>query len=40
MIDTEDTFVLQTTADYLEQRLGWYSVHADNNENLKPDSAA
>ena len=29
---TEDTLVQQTTADYLEQQLGWESVYACNNE--------
>jgi len=29
---TEDTLVQQTTADYLEQQLGWRSVYAYNNE--------
>ncbi|WP_372522110.1 type I restriction endonuclease subunit R [Sulfuricaulis sp.] len=35
---TEDTLVQQTTADYLEQRLGWQSVYAYNNEGFGPDS--
>ncbi len=35
---TEDTFVQRTTADYLEQQLGWVSVYAYNNENFGPDS--
>ena len=28
---TEDTLVQQTTADYLEQQLGWKSVYAYNH---------
>jgi type I restriction enzyme R subunit len=35
---TEDTLVQQTTADYLEQQLGWQSVYAYNNEDFGPDS--
>lgn len=35
---TEDTLVQQTTADYLEQQLGWNSVYAYNNEDFGPDS--
>lgn len=35
---TEDTLVQQTTAEYLEQHLGWESVYAYNNENFGPDS--
>ncbi len=35
---TEDTLVRQTTAEYLEQQLGWDSVYAYNNEDLGPDS--
>jgi type I restriction enzyme R subunit len=35
---TEDTLVQQTTADYLEQQLGWQSVYAYNNEGFGPDS--
>jgi type I restriction enzyme, R subunit len=31
---TEDTLVQQTTADYLEQQLGWNSVYAYNNEDF------
>jgi hypothetical protein len=31
--DTEDTLVQQTTAEYLEQELGWESVHAYNSED-------
>ncbi|MDD4455658.1 MAG: type I restriction endonuclease, partial [Candidatus Methanomethylophilaceae archaeon] len=35
---TEDTLVQQTTAEYLEQRLGWGSVYAYNNEDFGPES--
>ena len=35
---TEDTLVQQTTAEYLEQQLGWLSVYAHNNETFGPDS--
>jgi len=35
---TEDTLVQQTTADYLEQQLGWESVYAYNNEDNVPGS--
>ena len=35
---TEDTLVQQTTADYLEQQLGWESIYAHNNEDFGPDS--
>ena len=35
---TEDTLVQQTTADYLEQQLGWQSVYAYNNEDFGPGS--
>ena len=35
---TEDTLVQQTTAEYLEQELGWASVYAYNNEDFGPDS--
>ncbi len=35
---TEDTLVQQTTADYLEQQLGWESIYAYNNEDFGPDS--
>ena len=35
---TEDTLVQQTTADYLEQQLGWKSVYAYNNEDFGPSS--
>jgi type I restriction enzyme R subunit len=34
----EDTLVQQTTADYLEQQLGWESVYAYNNEDFGPGS--
>ncbi len=33
---SEDTLVQQTTADYLEQQLGWQSVYAYNNETFGP----
>ncbi len=35
---TEDTFVQQTTAEYLERQLGWESVYAYNNEDFGPES--
>ena len=35
---TEDALVQQTSADYLEQQLGWESVHAHNHEDFGPDS--
>ncbi len=35
---TEDTLVQQTTAEYLEQQLGWESVYAYNNEDFGTDS--
>jgi hypothetical protein len=35
---TEDTLVQQTTAEYLEQQLGWRSVCANNNEGSRQDS--
>jgi type I restriction enzyme, R subunit len=35
---TEDTLVQQTTAEYLEQQLGWESVYAFNNEDFGPES--
>ena len=35
---TEDSLVQQTTAEYLEQELGWETVYAYNNENFGPDS--
>lgn len=35
---TEDSLVQQTTADYLEQQLGWKSVYAYNAEDFGPNS--
>jgi len=35
---TEDTLVQQTTAEYMEQELGWESAYAYNNEDFGPDS--
>ena len=35
---TEDTLVQQTTAEYLEQQLGWDSVYAYNSEDFGPES--
>ena len=35
---TEDTLVQQTTAEYLEEQLGWQSVYAYNHEDFGPDS--
>ena len=35
---TEDTLVQQTTAEFMEQELGWKSVYAYNNEDFGPDS--
>ncbi|OQB37912.1 MAG: hypothetical protein BWY09_01484 [Candidatus Hydrogenedentes bacterium ADurb.Bin179] len=35
---TEDTLVQQTTAECLEQELGWQSVYAYNNEDFGPNS--
>jgi type I restriction enzyme, R subunit len=35
---TEDNLVQQTTAEYLEQKLGWQSVYAYNNEDFGPNS--
>lgn len=35
---TEDSLVQRTTAEYLEQELGWESVYAYNNENFGTDS--
>jgi type I restriction enzyme R subunit len=35
---TEDNLVQQTTAEYLEQELGWQSVYAYNNEDFGPNS--
>jgi type I restriction enzyme, R subunit len=34
----EDTLVQQTTAEYMEQKLGWQSVYAYNNEDYGPNS--
>ncbi len=34
---SEDTLVQQTTAEYLEERLGWQSVYAYNSETFGPD---
>ncbi|MDD5094559.1 MAG: type I restriction endonuclease subunit R [Dehalococcoidia bacterium] len=34
---TEDALVQQTTAEYLEQQLGWESVYAYNTETFGPD---
>ncbi len=34
---SEDTLVQQTTAEYLEERLGWHSVSAYNTETFGPD---
>ena len=35
---TEDTLVQQTTADYLQQQLGWESVYAYKSDDFGPDS--
>ena len=35
---SEDTLVQKTTADYLEQQLGWESVYAHNSEDFGPGS--
>ncbi len=35
---TEDTLVQQTTAEYLEQELGWDSIFAHNREDFGPNS--
>ncbi len=35
---TEDTLVQQTTAEYMEEKLGWQSVYAYNNEDFGPNS--
>lgn len=35
---TESTLVQQTTADYLQQQLGWQSVYAHNAEDFGPNS--
>ncbi len=34
---SEDPLVQQTTADYLEQDLGWESVYAYSNEDFRPE---
>ncbi|MBL7174390.1 MAG: type I restriction endonuclease subunit R [Desulfobacteraceae bacterium] len=34
---TEDTLVQQTTAEYLDQELGWESIYAYNNETFGPE---
>lgn len=38
MLYTEDTLVQQTTAEYLDRKLGWQSVFAYNNEDFGPNS--
>ncbi len=35
---TEDTLVQQTTAEYLEQQLGWEPIYAYNHEAFGPGS--
>ena len=35
----EDSLVQQTTAEYLEERLGWQSVYAYNSETFGPEGA-
>ncbi len=35
---TEDSLVQQTTADYLEQQLGWESLYAHNCEDFGTES--
>jgi len=35
---SEDALVQQTTAEYLEQQLGWEAVYAYNNEDFGPES--
>ena len=35
---TEDTLVQRTTAEYLEQELGWQSIYAFNHEDFGPNS--
>jgi type I restriction enzyme R subunit len=35
---TEDTPVRQTTAEDIEQQLGWVAVYAHNNEDFGPES--
>ena len=34
--DTEDDLVQRTTAEYLEERLGWKSAYAHNREDFGP----
>ena len=34
---TEETLVQQTTAEYLERKLGWESVYAYNTETFGPE---
>jgi type I restriction enzyme R subunit len=34
---SEDTLVQQTTAEYLEQMLGWESAYAYNQETFGPE---
>ena len=34
----EDTLVQQITADHLQQQVGWNSIYAHNNEDLRPGS--
>jgi type I restriction enzyme R subunit len=34
----EDTFIQQTTAEYLQHQLGWESVYAYTNKDFGPDS--
>lgn len=36
----EDTLVQQTTAEYLEQQLGWESVYAHNSEDFGPEACS
>lgn len=38
MLYAEDPLVQQTTAEFLEQHLGWESVYAYNTEDFGPDS--
>lgn len=35
---TEDALVQRTTAEYLENKLGWETVYAYNNEDFGPES--
>ena len=37
IIYSEETLVQQTTAEYLEQQLGWESVYAYNTESFGPE---